>query len=328
MSGPLPTPATCFGKVPTRGDFVKGNGQHQLIGTLDRWVSLSMEQLSEDPRWKTAYDNAPSVDFAFVGPRSRISVVGHLKPSQDSSGRRFPFITATTIERDDSLMFRCAPAGLAHSFGTLANIAEAGVSGAEVGQILADLELVNCASDFDLAQQADPLGNFVRRTSIETLGEILAPPQSPDRVRRIILALGVLMRPALGQGSVSINKEIAFPLPADERYRNLVAGLWLYLVSAFLRKTAVELQLVISRQSEASRLVLGFNGASPGTLLSLVFPEANAENTISLDNPEWIDDHPDLSNDYGLAKLSAYLAQPATTLESAINTFREVFLGE
>jgi type VI secretion system protein ImpM len=328
MSDILPTPATCFGKVPTRGDFVKGNGQHQLIGTLDRWVSLSMEQLSEDPRWKSAYDNSPSVDFAFVGPRSRISVVGHLKPSQDSSGRRFPFITATTIERDDSLMFRCAPAGLGHSFGALASIAEAGVSGAEIGQILADLELINCASDFDLALQADPLGNFVRRTSVEALGNILAPPQSSDRVRRIILALGVLMRPALGQGAVSINKEIAFPLPSDERYRNLVAGLWLYLVSAFLRKTSVELQLVISRQSEASRLVLGFNGASPGTLLSLVFPEANAENTIFLDNPEWIDDHPDLSNDYGLAKLSAYLAQPATMLESAINTFREVFLGE
>ncbi|MCB4359520.1 type VI secretion system-associated protein TagF [Quatrionicoccus australiensis] len=328
MNGIVSTPATCFGKVPTRGDFVKGNGQHQLIGTLDRWVSLSMEQLSEDPRWKSAYDNAPSLDFAFVGSRSRISVVGHLKPSQDSSGRRFPFITATTVERDDSLMFRCAPAGLPHSFGTLARIAEAGVTGAEVGQIFADLEQLNCAADFELALQADPLGNFVRRTSVEALAEILAPPQSSDRIRRIILALGLLMRPALGQGSVSINKEISFPLPADERYRNLVAGLWLYLVSAFLRKTSVELQLVISRQPEANRLVLGFNGASPRTLLSVLLPETTAEYTISLDNPEWIDDHPDLTNDYGLAKLSAYLAQPTMTLESAINTFREVFLGE
>jgi type VI secretion system protein ImpM len=328
MNDIVSTPATCFGKVPTRGDFIKGHGQHQLIATLDRWISLSMEQLSEDPRWKNAYDTAPAVDFAFVGSRSRISVVGHLKPSQDSSGRRFPFITATTVERDDSLMFRCAPAGLAHSFGTLARIAEAGVGGAEVGQILADLELINCGYDFDLAQQADPLGNFVRRTSVEALGEILAPPQSSERIRRIILALGVLMRPALGQGAVSINKEITFPLPSDERYRNLVAGLWLYLVSAFLRKTPVELQLVITRQAEANRLVLGFNGASPRALLSVLLPETSAENTISLDNPEWIDDHPDLTNDYGLAKLSAYLAQPALTLESAINTFREVFLGE
>jgi len=328
MSDILSSPATCFGKVPTRGDFVKGNAQHQLIGTLDRWVSLSMEQLSEDPRWKTAYDNAPSVDFVFVGPRSRISVVGHLKPSQDSSGRRFPFITATTVERDDSLMFRCAPAGLGRSFSMLASIATAAVSGADVGQIFADLEQVNCASDFNIAQQADPLGNFVRRTSLEALGEILAPPQSANRVRRIILALGILMRPALDLDSVSINKEIVFPLPADERYRNLVAGLWLYLVSAFLRKTSVELQLVIARQSDASRLVVGFNGASPNTLISLVFPEANAENTISLDDPEWIDDHPDLTSYYGLGKLSAYMAQPATTLESAINTFREVFFGE
>jgi type VI secretion system protein ImpM len=322
------SPATCFGKLRSRGDFVKGNGQHQLISTLDRWVSQTMEQLSDDPRWKDAYDNAPAIDFCFVGARSRLSVAGHLKPSQDSSGRRFPFITAATIERDDSLMFRCAPAGLNHSFNALARIAEAGVAGGDVAEIFADLDNVNCAKEFGLAVETDPLGNFVRRTSLETLNQMLPGPVSPERVRRTILAVGILLRPVLGLGSAPIDKDIVFALPADDRYRNVVAGLCLYLVSAFLRKTAVELQVLITRQAQGSRLIIGFNGSSPRTLLAAFFPESVAESIISLEDPEWIDHNPDLLNDYGVAKLSAYLAQPNITLEPTINTFREVFLGE
>lgn len=327
MSNVIASPATCFGKIPSRGDFVKGAGQHQLITVLDRWVSQAMELLSEDPRWKIVYDSACAVDFAFVGAHSRLSVAGHLRPSTDSSGRRFPFITAATIERDDSLMFRCAPVGLAYSYAALARISEAGVTGAEVAPLLTELDTVNCAGDFETAIQTDPLGNFVRRTSLESLAAILGW-QSAEQLRRIILAIGLLMRPVLGQGSVAIDKDLVLPLPSDERYRNLVAGLWLYLVSAFLRKTTVELQLIIERRAESPHLILGFNGASPGTLLAAISPETSADKIIALVDPEWIDDQAALSNDYGVAKLSTYLAQPAITLELAITTFREVFLGE
>ena len=327
MSNTIAVSATCFGKIPSRGDFVKGTGQHQLINLLDRWVSQTMERWSEDPRWKIGYDNSRSVDFAFVGARSRLSVVGHLKPSTDSSGRRFPFITAATIERDDSLMFRCAPAGLELVFGTLAKISDSGVQGTELGLMLAELEAMNCAESFELAIQADPLGNFVRRTTIDSLAGML-DVSGVDAIRRIILAIGLLMRPVLGQGSVSVEKDIVLPLPSDERQRNLVAGLWLYLVSAFLRRTSVEMQVLIEHQSKAPHLVLGFNGASPSTLLAALSPETVEEKIISLTDPEWIEDQPDLTNDYGVAKLSAYLAQPHIPLELAINTFREVFLGE
>lgn len=327
MSQVIASPATCFGKIPSRGDFVKGAGQHQLISVLDRWVSQTMELLSEDPNWKAVYDNASALDFAFVGARSRISVAGHLRTSTDSSGRRFPFIAAATIERDDSLMFRCAPVGLDFAYAALARIAQSGVSGAEAQALLAELDGVNCAGDFETAIQTDPLGNFVRRTSLDSLAGMLGWSSS-EPLRRIILAIGILLRPILGQGTVAIDKDLVLPLPADERYRNPVAGLWLYMVSAFLRRTTVELQLIMERRSVTPHLILGFNGASTATLLAALSPETSADKIISLLDPEWIDDQPEISGDYGIAKLAAYLAQPAITLELAINTFREVFLGE
>ena len=327
MSAIVRSSATCFGKIRSRGDFVKGPGQHQLISVLDRWVSQGMERLSDDPRWKAAYDNAGAADFIFIGARSRLSVVGHLRPSTDASGRRFPFLTAATIERDDALLFRCAPVGLTHSFASLAQITESGVEGGEVAELLANLDGVDCAADFDTALHSDPLGNFVRRNNLESLASMVSAP-GIDAVRRIILAIGLLMRPALGQGSISIDKEIVLPLPSDDRNRNLVAGLWLYLLTAFLRRTLVELQVLIERRADKPRLIIGFNGSSPDTLVAALSPDAAAERIIPLIDPEWIEEQGDVVNDYGVAKLSSYLAQSHISLEQAISTFREVFLGE
>ncbi|WP_374328899.1 type VI secretion system-associated protein TagF [Azonexus sp.] len=319
--------AVCFGKIPSRGDFIKGGGQHQLIQVLDKWVTQAMEQLSEDPRWKTAYDNAVGIDFVFAGARSRISVVGHIRPSSDASGRRFPFITAGTIERDDALVFRCAPVALVQIFGELAGVCEAGLQGAEVASLLTTLEGIDAAGEFARSLQSDPLGNFVRRTTLEILAAMLGCSDCSP-VRRTILAIGLLMRPLLGQGNAVVDKELVFALPRDERSRNLVAGLWIYLVTAFLRKSGVEAQFLIQRAPQAPRLVIGFNGSSAAALTAAITPESGSERVISLVDPEWVDQQLAANREYGLAKLSAYLEQPAITLELAIQTFREVYLGE
>ncbi|HJV27444.1 MAG TPA: type VI secretion system-associated protein TagF [Aromatoleum sp.] len=320
--------ATCFGKIPSRGDFVKGTGQHQLIEVLDRWMSAGMELLSTDPTWKIAYDQAPTFDFAFVGARNRVSVIGHLRPSQDASGRRFPFIAAATIERDDSLMFRCGPAALLHPLGELGKAAERATGGADMGEVMQAVDTLDCTATVDKALREDPLGHYVRRTTLADFASSLSPAQSPEAVRRIILAVGILLRPVLGNPALAIEKGLSMPLPYATKQRYLAAGLWLYLVTALLRKTAIEIQALISHDARSPRLTIGFNGASAHTLLCALSPALAAETTVALDDPEWIDEHPDLTHDYGVAKLASYLAQPSLTLEAALNTFREVFLGE
>ncbi|MDC6132007.1 type VI secretion system-associated protein TagF, partial [Burkholderia gladioli] len=39
-----------FGKIPSRGDFVKSPHNPQLLQTLDRWIAQAMELLADDPR--------------------------------------------------------------------------------------------------------------------------------------------------------------------------------------------------------------------------------------------------------------------------------------
>lgn len=325
MSRPGEVSATFFGKVPGRGDFVKGAGQHPLIGMLDSWVSGAMELISTDPGWKVAYDAVCPVDFAFVGARSGVAVVGHLRPSIDASGRRFPFLAAAAVERGDTLMFRCAPCGLVEAWAQLARCAQAAVAGAAPAAWQGELEAVDCGALFDAAMQGDPLGAFVRGSTLVTLADLLGV--RPEAVARVILAIGLLMRPVLGQPSSGIDKDLILPLPAEPAAAHQVAGLWLYLVSAFLRGTALELQLLIPCGAVPAHLFIGFRGAAADTLANALVPPA-ATQAVSLVDPEWIDAQPALIREHGVARLASYLAQPGIGLELVVNSFREVFLGE
>ena len=70
-SAVTPTKVGYFGKLPSRGDFVKAADNSALIGLLDDWLAQSMELLSVDPRWKIIYDAVPPLHFVFMGPRSK-----------------------------------------------------------------------------------------------------------------------------------------------------------------------------------------------------------------------------------------------------------------
>ncbi|AKU13522.1 hypothetical protein AzCIB_3629 [Azoarcus sp. CIB] len=327
MRGPTIHATGYFGKLPARGDFVKGGGSAQLIAMLDRWISESMNLLSTDPRWRIPYDSMSPVHFAFVGPRSRLSVVGHLQPSHDASSRRFPFLVASTIESEAG---HAHPGPLALSslwekFGHLVGLAR---TADEPASMLHALARIDCAQE--LAHMAQPSGADAVPDSITIadIDRLLEHDGHAGNARRTILSLGVLLRPLLGSNRPTIERGLRLPLPSDVGLRDALAQVWLNVISGFLRNTPCELQLLQASVAGRNTLVVGFNGASPLPLVSLISPGSAPDAVVSLEAPEWIDTHPDLVGDYGIAKLSSYLAQPGTTLATALATFREVFFGE
>ena len=64
-----------------------------------------MDLMAGDSHWKPVYDGAPAVDFVMLGMNRPIAVAGHLTPSVDTSGRRFPFLTACTLELQEPEKF-------------------------------------------------------------------------------------------------------------------------------------------------------------------------------------------------------------------------------
>jgi len=319
--------ATYFGKVPTRGDFIKGSGQNQLLGMLDQWLSSTMERLADDPHWKAGYDAATPVHFAFIGPRSKESVVGHVRPSHDASQRRFPFLTATAINTPEGALFAHAPAYFSQLWGRFKRASEQSCGASDVSVPLQALVQADCQGDIAAAAQGDPLGIFLRTHTVGNLDALISRDDETTDVRRIILALGLLLSPLPGSGRVSIERGLSLPLPRDPMYRDLTAALWMSLVAGFLARTHAEVQLLIGAHDGQHRMVIGFNGATPDPLVSLLSPQTMADSNIELDDPEWVETHPDMLSHYGVAKLSSYLHQRDTSLAAANKSFNEVFLG-
>jgi len=314
-----------FGKIPSRGDFVKSHGNLPLTTTLDEWIAQTMELMAVDPRWKIIYDAIQPIHFAFLGSHNKLAIAGHLIASQDASARRFPFLAVTMFEVKQPLNFiGVSPLAITLLWSKLAGHLQLLPTSPEPGKALIDLE--SAQVDVDVSGNCHGgFNDFIELQTVAGLEQLLKQDGHPVRLRRMILALGMLLQPVMQSGSAHLEKGLALPLPRDPIYRGLVACFWLVLISPFLARADFELSLFVGEIIGKQRLVIGFNGASPKTLHGVMAPDAFEEQHILIDDAAWIEDH--LDENYGINKLASYLDQPQLSLTVAIDTFNEVFIG-
>lgn len=314
-----------FGKVPSRGDFVRSNASGPLIQTLDQWQSQTMERLSVDPRWKIVYDAAPAMPFAVLGTGSQVGLAGHWLASQDGSGRRFPFITAAAFDlhmpRESA---RLSPMWLGRLWARLEQVARVAHAATELEHALASL---NAPLDVGLHPQAaaSAFGDFLETHTVAGLEQMLAANGTRVSLRQATLALGLLLQPAMAQGAGKLNKLLCLPLVNDIALRGPVGAWWLSLVLGFFARHEVELGLFLVPLEGVPHLVLGFHGASAATLSALIDPMVLASQGVRLNELDWVED--EVAGDYGLRKLSNYLKDPGLSLAQALSVYDEVFLG-
>ncbi|NRR30310.1 type VI secretion system-associated protein TagF [Oxalobacteraceae bacterium] len=315
-----------FGKIPQRGDFVKGSGNPALVKVLDNWLAQAMELMSTDARWKISYDAVAPLHFAFVGPRRRHAIAGHIVASSDQSNRRFPFLMTSSIEVAEPGSFvPNAPLVLTRLWNRLESMAVGVIGAADpaaplqaVGSQTIELDLRSAAYDaaFD---------DFLEMQTVGALDTMLAQTGFTGSVRQVLLALGMLLQPVLASSSSRLEKSLLLPLPADPMYRNLVAAFWMHLITPFLARADFELALFVTRIRDQPSLVLGFSGASAHTLQAIMDPQAGLERHISFDQLEWVEEQ--IDTDYAIKKLSTYLAQANLSLKSARESLHAAFIG-
>ncbi len=313
-----------FGKIPSRGDFVKGSDNPALIKVLDDWLAFAMDLMSSDARWKLHYDSVQPLHFAFLGPRRHRAIAGHIVASRDQSSRRFPFLMMSTMEVIAPAAFvPAAPLVLArlwHQFETLSNDV---ISAADATAPL--LAAASQVIDVDLGSNAynAAFQDFLDRSTIGTMDALLAQSQYPGSVRELLLALGFLLQPVMASSSSRLEKSLLLPLPEDPLYRNLVGAFWMHLIAPFLVRGDFELALFMTRIGGKPVLVLGFSGASAGTLSAIMDPVAAAERHITFDQLDWVEGQVASKH----AVLSAYLGQATLSLRAALESVRATFIG-
>jgi type VI secretion system protein ImpM len=324
----LSTPAKIgyFGKIPSRGDFIKASDNLGLISLLDQWIAQSMELLAVDPRWKIVYDEVKPLHFVFMGPRSKRAIAGHLIATSDQAQRRFPFLSIATLDLDAPLDFvKSSPLVLARLWNRLDSLSLAATSSADATSALQELTSTVIDLELQAASYDATFNDFLEIQTVGALDQLLSHAGFQGNVRQLLLALGSLLQPVMASATSRLEKSLVLPLPADPMYRYLVATLWMRLIAPFLERADFELALFILQIDAQPNLVLGFGGASPRTLHAIMNPRAETEYQITFADADWVESQ--LDSDYGLKKLSTYLSRPSLSLKAAHDAFREAFLG-
>lgn len=325
----MPTKATplYFGKVPSRGDFVRSIAGSALIRNIDDWMSRTMDLLAQDTRWKLVYDAAAPIHFAIVSPRSRGALVGHLAVSQDTSGRRFPFVLAAPFDVHDPASFLPhfphALAPLWHRFDLSVRQTLASENFGLVQE-----ELV--AHGLEIEQRPDtlqrPFSVFAQQQSLASLESMLSDTGCPFSFRRAALALGLLLRPVLAQGHEGLDKGLLLPLPTQQQHIPDVVTLWVGMVSRFFAHTSAEIAVFVTLHRDRPVLVIGFHGASPATLRSVLDAEGCSADNVTVDAAEWVEDW--IGQDVTLRRLSNLLRDPALSIATALAMHAKTFIGD
>ena len=94
----------CFGKLPKFADFVKFNSGNSELLYFDKWLQsgLQFARIKLATNFNAEYSAADIVQFVFPYQSTGKTLIGTFIPSNDKSGRKYPFIISTSIGTDVS----------------------------------------------------------------------------------------------------------------------------------------------------------------------------------------------------------------------------------
>jgi len=323
---PVNVSSLYFGKIPSRGDFVKSASGTHVIALIDNWVAKGMEMLSATPGWKNGYDDTTPLDFLFLAPRKKHVICGTLIASADASNRRFPFIAATLFEVEDALAFLAAsPLVLERHANYQRALTQHAAKAHDAADTLLTLDGIALASEPAMEKMADGYQRFLSRTTLASLASTLAVDAEHATVRQMILAIGYLLQPVLVNYAQAPQKGLVIPLPRDPAQSALVKALWLDLISVFLIRAEFELAIFSGVHHGVPRLIVTLNGAAPCAFHALYERQAALDYLIEVDQAAWVDEY--AAHDDTMYKLSSYLEHGELSLQQMVQTFRQSFTG-
>jgi type VI secretion system protein ImpM len=315
-----------FGKIPSRGDFVKGSDNPALVKLLDDWLARAMDLMMADTQWKANYDAVAPLHFVIAGPRRRHAIAGHIVASSDASGRRFPFLMMGMLDvAEPGAFVPSAPLLLGLLWSRLEALSKGLVTAVDADAPLRAAAGQVVELDLRADAHAAAFTDFIELQSLDTLQALLAQAGYAGSVRRVLLALGMLLQPVLASSASRLEKSLVLPLPADPLYRGLVGAYWMHAIAPFLARADFELALFVTRIGTRPRLVLGFGGASAQTLQAIMDPQAGSERHIAFDDLDWVEDQ--VESDYAVDKVSRHLKRSDVSLKSALDALCAAFIG-
>ena len=143
-----------FGKLPGFNDFIKYNAAGKEILTIDNWLQegLALAKLKYKNEWKNFYNNSMTLNFVYPFTGTDNTTIGVISPSNDKSGRSFPFLLFSNIKKNvnDGLSFYLIPSAFREIFNLLWDIVEANKSAEDTSGLKSLIDNMKLSNENDV----------------------------------------------------------------------------------------------------------------------------------------------------------------------------------
>lgn len=212
----------CFGKIPTRADFVGVNAAGAVIQELDQWLQSALLRFLDHDDWQHRFDALP-VCFFHYHARDGSDVMGAMISSADAPGRRYPFFIFQSLKAGGAEPGIVCPHTLGEIFaGQARAILTDSVHGAapiDPVEAVAELRRWN-EQDVALYQRVHQ--RFLQDYSFDDVSRALQWGW-PEFIGSAALHRLHYARTCWREGS---SRAVLLPLPAERGLKRPVADLW------------------------------------------------------------------------------------------------------
>ncbi len=196
----------CTGKLPVHPEFIKYNIKTRDAIALDKWIHEGVSLLNRrfGDKWKYSFSESPIHKFVFTGREEYRTITGVINPSQDSSGRHYPFCGFTSI---DNPVYKSLQSLLVHSYSdyydTVINL---------MTQDWTGLSMNNVTKSIDSTKQQNE--NITKGKLLDNTIELLKSHIMVDFWNDLLPGSSLEMRAALIKTTVSTLQTVARRSPS------------------------------------------------------------------------------------------------------------------
>ncbi len=329
---PETTPLVYFGKLPSRGDFVRARAHISETTIIDQWVSQALslsEAISQETPLanytseKKALDETLVLNFSHIDTNSKQIITGVLIPSHDSSHRKYPFVGFSLIHLDKPKrwMNYLPIKSLSLWDGTYQALSAAKY---HTDDIKVTEGLTNCLLPID-KNASTHYYDFINNTTLQDIALLMNISKS--QLIQQIIATGLLFLPTFTKGFNGLNKSIRWALTIDKTTSIYMATFWHDLIYDFYQPHQLYLNTYFYRSSNEYQLVLSFIKPEGHVLSQLLSNEnASSDNCVAIADSLWTQVY--IDKDIGLTRFNKILSQEDLYLYDARQLFKQTFLAQ
>ncbi|MCK0714558.1 type VI secretion system-associated protein TagF [Chromohalobacter sarecensis] len=212
----------CFGKIPTKSDFVGLNAAGSVVQELDQWLQKALLQFLDHEDWKQRFDALPVCFFNYHA-RDGSDVMGAMISSMDASERRYPFFIFQLLKSGGRTSILPCLHTLGEIFaGPARDILTNSVHGKAPIDPVAAIQELRSWNEYDVALYKQVNERFLQDYSFEDIVKSLQWGW-PEFIGSACLHRLYYARACWKAGS---SLAVLLPLPAESGLKRPVADLW------------------------------------------------------------------------------------------------------